>query len=61
MGTTHQWSVDVTIEPLNRDVNVFVYQNVNVSLSNRAHQLGEGEGQTNQLLTGFHTEEEADF
>ena len=53
------WSVDVTIELLNRDVNVFVYQNANVSLSNRAHQLG-GEGQTNQLLSAS-TEEEADF
>ena len=43
MGTTVvNWSVDVTIglPPLNRDVNVFVYQNVNVSLSNRTHQQG---------------------
>ena len=54
------WSVDVTIELLNRDVNVFVYQNVNVSLSNRAHQLGEGEGQTNQQVS-TPTEEETDF
>ena len=39
MGTAAvNWSVDVTIELLNRDVNVFVYQNVNVSLSNRTHQ-----------------------
>ena len=60
MGTAAvNWSVDVTIEPLNRDVNVFVYQNANVSLSNRTHQLG-GEGQTNQLLSAS-TEEEADF
>ena len=55
------WSVDVTIElpPMNRDVNVFVYQNVNVSLSNRTHQL-RGEGQTNQLPKAF-TEESSDF
>ena len=37
----------VTIELLNRDVNVFVYQNVNESLSNRTHQLGGRVRQTN--------------
>ena len=37
----------VTIELLNRDVNVFVYQNVNGSLSNRTHQLGGRVRQTN--------------
>ena len=48
MGTAAvNWSVDVTIELLNRDVNVFVYQNANVSLSNRAHQLGGRVRQTN--------------
>ena len=50
--------MDVTIELLNRDVNVFVYQNANVSLSNRTPTRGEG--QTNQLLSAS-TEEEADF
>ena len=50
MGTTAvSWSVDVTVVPgLKRDVNVFVCQNVNGSLSNRTHQFrGGGVRQTN--------------